>query len=93
MTGESMRRTVAITNPQGFHMRPMAAFVETARRFPCTVTVTRAGMAPVDGKNMLALMGLVALQGTELVIEAAGQRADEALDALVLVFERNYDEE
>jgi phosphotransferase system HPr (HPr) family protein len=93
MTGESARQTVVITNPQGFHMRPMAAFVEAAKRFPCSVTVTRAGMAPANGQSILSLMGLVAVQGTELVIEATGDRAAEALQALLLVLQRTYDEE
>lgn len=94
MTGESARQTVVITNPQGFHMRPMAAFVEAANRFPCAVAVTRAGKTEsVNGQSMLSLMGLVAVPGTELVIETTGPRAAEALQALLAVFERSYDED
>ena len=92
MTGDTLRQIVAITNPQGFHMRPMQAFVEAASRFPCAVTVTRAGKAPVNGKSMWGLLGLVAEQGTELVIEVAGPRAAEAMQALLLELQRGYDE-
>jgi phosphocarrier protein len=93
MAGESCRQTVAITNPHGFHMRPMAAFVEAANRFPCSITVARPGKSAVNGKSMLGLMGLNAPHGTELVIEVSGPNADEAMQALVLVFQRNYDDE
>src|SRR5262249_52199255 len=93
MTGDSVRQTVAITNPQGFHMRPMAAFAEAANRFPGSVTVSRSGMAPVNGKTMLALLGLNAPQGTELVIEVAGAGAAEAMEGLAVIFRRNFDEE
>jgi phosphotransferase system HPr (HPr) family protein len=93
MTGDSVRQTVAITNPHGFHMRPMAAFAEAANRFPCSVTVIRPGMAPANGKSMLALLGLNAPQGTELVIEVTGAGAAEAMQALVLILQRNFDEE
>jgi len=93
MHGEPLRQTVSITNPQGFHMRPMAAFVEAANRFPCRVTVLRSGKDPVNGKSMLGLLGLNAPEGTELVIEVTGPRADEALQALVVVLQRNFDEE
>ena len=93
MMGESLRQTVVIANPHGFHMRPMAAFVEAANRFPCTVTVLRAGKEPVNGKSMFALMGLVATEGTELVIEVTGPKAAEALQAIVMVFQRNFDDE
>ena len=74
-------------------MRPMAAFAEAANRFPCTVTVTRTGMEPINGKSMLALMGLIATQGTELVIEINGPNAKEAMQALVAVLQRNFDDE
>jgi phosphotransferase system HPr (HPr) family protein len=93
MAAETIRQTVAITNPHGFHMRPMAAFVEAANRFACNVTVTRAGKEPVNGKSMLGLMSLVADQGTELVIEVTGPNAGDALQALMLVLQRIYDEE
>jgi phosphotransferase system HPr (HPr) family protein len=93
MTGDSLRQTVAILNAHGFHMRPMAAFAEAANRFPCKVTVYRPGLDPVNGKSMLALLGLNAPQGTELVIEATGPRAAEALQALTLVFEHDFDDE
>lgn len=93
MTGDTLRHTVAITSPAGFHMRPMAAFAEAANRFPCNVTVLRDGKEPVNGKSMLGLMGLNAPPGTELLIEVAGPHADEALQALMQVFEHNFDEE
>ena len=93
MKGDSLQQTVTVTNPQGFHMRPMAAFVEAANRFPCAVTVTRGGMPPVNGKSILALMSLVAVEGTELMIEVTGSSAADALQALVLVFQRTYDDE
>src|SRR6516164_10824719 len=93
MTGDSVRQTVAITNPHGFHMRPMAAFAEAANRFSGSVSVIRSGMAPVNGKSMLALLGLNAPQGTELVIEVTGAGAADAMEVLALVFRRNFDEE
>ena len=94
MTGNSDRQTVTISNPAGFHMRPMAAFVEVANRFPGTVTVMRTDSSgAVNGKSMLSLMGLVAVPGTELLIEVNGPGAGEAMEALLEVFRRNFDEE
>jgi phosphocarrier protein HPr len=94
MTGNPQRQTVTINNPQGFHMRPMAAFVEVANRFPGTVTVMRPGGPPaVNGKSILSLMSLVASQGTDLLIEVTGPGSSEALQSLVEVLQRNFDEE
>jgi phosphotransferase system HPr-like phosphotransfer protein len=53
----------------------------------------RAGKAPVHGRSMLALMGLVADQGVELEIEVSGDGATEALCALLDVFKRNFEDE
>jgi phosphocarrier protein HPr len=84
MNGEPLRQTVVVTNPQGFHMRPMAAFAQTASRFESSVKVLREGQS-VNGKSILDLMLLAAAQGTELTLEVAGPDAGAALEALVAV--------
>jgi len=91
---ESLRQTVTITNPNGFHMRPIEAFIMAANRYPdCNVTVAKAGKDPANGRSMLALLELYSPAGTELVIEVSGPRAAAALQALVQVFQLNFDEE
>lgn len=82
MNGESLVQKVVISNPQGFHMRPMAAFAQLASRFESSVKVGREGQS-VNGKSILDLMLLAAAQGTELTLEVAGPDARNALDALV----------
>jgi phosphotransferase system HPr (HPr) family protein len=82
MTGETLRHKVVITNPQGFHMRPLTAFVEVARKFQSEVNVYKDSQRG-DGKSPLELMTLGAEQGSELVIEVSGSDAKAALDALV----------
>ena len=79
--GQTLRRTVVITNPNGLHMRPAAAFAEVAARFDSTVTVSRAN-TPVDGKDMLQLLLLAAECGTELELEISGPDAERAMDIL-----------
>lgn len=92
MTGETCRLSIAITNPQGFHMRPMQAFVETACRFACEVSVGIADKQPVNGRSMWGLLSLGAEQGMKIIIETTGDGAAEALKALAEVVERAYDE-
>jgi phosphotransferase system HPr (HPr) family protein len=82
MSGSPLRATVVVTNPQGFHMRPMAAFAELAARYQSDVAVRREDVR-VNGKSILDLMRLAAEQGTELTVEADGADAAAALDALV----------
>ena len=82
MSGETLRQKVVITNPQGFHMRPLTAFVELARKFQSAVFVCKDDQRS-NGKSPLELMTLGAEQGTELTLEVSGSDARAALDALV----------
>lgn len=83
---------VIITNPQGLHARPADLFVKIANRFESEIEVVKDGER-VDGKSILAILTLVALQGTELFIEARGRDADEALRALVDLVEQDFAED
>jgi phosphotransferase system HPr (HPr) family protein len=88
MNGEPLRCKVTITNPQGFHMRPMSAFVQLAGKFQSNVHVIRPDGQRIDGKSMLGLLSLAAEQGTELTLEVTGPDADAALPALAELMAR-----
>ena len=81
MNGEPLRRQVTITNPQGFHMRPVTKFAQLAGTFQSTVMVCK-GDQRVNGKSPLELMFLGADQGTQLTLEVSGSDAQAAIDAL-----------
>jgi phosphotransferase system HPr (HPr) family protein len=87
MNGQPLRQTVLITNPQGLHMRPSAAFAEAAGRFQSNVTVHYEGKA-VNGKSLWDLMLLAAMPNTELTLEVDGPDAPAALEALVAVLRK-----
>lgn len=93
MSGEALRQTVRIVNPQGFHMRPISAFIKCASQFQSTVQLAKEASEPVNGRSVLALMGLGAEQGAELTVEVSGPDAEEALKALVEVLSRPVEEE
>ena len=73
-----MRRRVVVANPNGLHMRPATAFAQAARAFRAAVTVWN-GEKRADGKSSLDLLLLTAEPGVELVREADG---DDAADAV-----------
>ena len=93
MNGEPLRRTFKVTNPNGLHMRPISAFVETALKFPCDIHVALAGKSRANGKSVLELMGLAAEQGSELIVEVAGPDAPQVMSALLEVLEKTPVEE
>jgi phosphotransferase system HPr (HPr) family protein len=85
------RRTVTINLKDGLHLRPVAQIVETVRRFGCTVRISKGDLA-ADAGNVLDLIPLRAEFGDTLVLEGTGDKAAEALDELVRLFESNFDD-
>jgi len=72
---------VVIQNPLGLHARPAMAFVDAANGYQSQVRVAKDGQV-VDGKSIMQLMMLAAVQGTELRLEAEGPDADAAVSEL-----------
>jgi phosphocarrier protein len=84
-------RQIEITNPLGLHMRPANVFVRLAHTFRSDVRVLHNGHS-INGKSILDLTSLAALQGTRLVIEARGDDAEAAVSALVELVETKFHE-
>jgi phosphotransferase system HPr (HPr) family protein len=68
MNGEVLQRKVTVTDPLGFHLRPLAAFAQRAKQFQSSVAVTK-GAQRVNGKSPLELMLLAAEQGVPVLAE------------------------
>ena len=71
---------VRLTNPAGLHARAAAKLVKVASEFESSVRVGHEKM--VDGKSILSLMMLAAVNGTNVKIEAEGPDEVRAIDAL-----------
>jgi phosphotransferase system HPr (HPr) family protein len=72
------RKNVVVRNRQGLHARPAALFVQVANKFDSRVTVMYNN-EKVNGKSIMGILMLGAEQGTEIIIEADGKDAQEAL--------------
>ena len=81
MSGERIERRVEIVNPLGFHARPAAEFVRLAGSFQCEVWLEKDGVE-VNAKSIMGVLMLAAEMGSELVIRANGDDAEDALAAL-----------
>ncbi len=86
------RRSVVIRNKFGLHARPAAEFVKLAGGFTADIWV-RKGETEVNGKSIMGVMMLAAEPGTELIIRASGPDAEDAVDELVLLVDRQFGEE
>ncbi len=72
---------VEIVNKFGLHARPAMKLVEMASSFQCAVEVSN-GTLTVDAKSIMSVMRLAATKGTRLTIEADGDDADDACQAM-----------
>jgi phosphocarrier protein len=85
-------RVLEIVNKKGLHARASAKFVQTAERFDANVRVTR-GNETVGGTSIMGLMMLAAAPGTLITVEATGNEATAALDALARLVASGFGEE
>ncbi|MGD9501752.1 MAG: HPr family phosphocarrier protein [Methyloceanibacter sp.] len=90
--GGSYFAEVTIPNKKGLHARASAQFVRCTAGFTAKVRVTREGHT-VGGTSIMGLMMLAAGQGHSILIEAEGQDAKAALEALVALVENGFGEE
>ena len=88
---QAIARTIVVNNQRGLHARAAARFVKTAARFDAFITVSKGGQT-VSGSSILGLMMLAAGPGTEIEINAEGDQALAAVEALCDLIEANFEE-
>ena len=83
---------IEIINKLGLHARASAKFVGIAGQFPCQIQAGRTLESMVDGKSIMAMMMLAAGKGTKVMIDTEGEKADEAMDALLALIADKFGE-
>jgi phosphocarrier protein len=76
-----IRTSVTISNKLGLHARASAKLTKTASGFRSEVFISR-GDRRVNAKSIMGVMMLAAGLGSEVRLEAQGEREQEAIDAL-----------
>ena len=77
-----IEQSVTIINKLGLHARAASKFVTVANGYSAEIHVTRDKQR-VNAKSIMGVMMLAAAQGSEIHIEAEGQDAEAAIDALI----------
>ncbi|RWC31895.1 MAG: HPr family phosphocarrier protein [Mesorhizobium sp.] len=89
----SAEATVVITHEVGLHARPSVKFTKLAKSFAAEVEIALAANGPwFDAKSIVKVMAAKAPKGTVLHIRASGDGANDAVDALVELVRRDFDE-
>ena len=80
-SGTVSSEPVLITNPTGLHARPAAVIAARARQFKSAVRLLR-GDGHANAKSLTSLMALEVAGGDQVIIEAAGEDAAQAVAVL-----------
>ncbi|TCH99144.1 HPr family phosphocarrier protein [Roseococcus sp. SYP-B2431] len=87
-----LKRSIKIVNSRGLHARAAAKLVALAERYSACLSLSRCGQT-VPACSIMGLMMLGAGQGSEVVLEAEGWDAREALDAVAGLIEAGFHED
>lgn len=80
---------VTVVNETGLHSRPADLFVRTAKLYESKIEVFK-GDRTADAKNIIKVILLNVVEGTEITITADGSDENEAVDALVSLVSSNF---
>jgi phosphocarrier protein HPr len=91
-TDGAIVKIASIRNQRGLHARAAAKFVKLAGSFNAQIRVIKGDM-DVSGTSIMGLMMLAAGIGTDVELRASGTQSTEAMQALLDLIERKFDEE
>lgn len=83
---------IVISNKLGLHARAAAKLTQLASGFNSEIYITRDTQR-VNAKSIMGVMMLAAGLGVTVRVDATGDDADQALDAIRVLFENKFGEE
>ena len=86
---EQANAETTILNKYGFHVRPSTQFMQKAREYQSDISVEVENVR-ADGKSIMQLMALGAMQGAVVKIIAKGPDAQQAVAALVSLIQGRF---
>jgi phosphocarrier protein len=85
-------RDFTISNKLGLHARPSAQLTQAASRFSSDIHISR-GARRVNAKSIMGVMMLAAGQGSTVTVEAEGEDAEQAVQAIGQLINDGFGEE
>ena len=86
-------RTAVIGSSVGLHARPAAVFVQAVTEAGLPVRIGRPGTPGAPANSMLAIMALGAKHGDTVELACEAEGADDVLERLAALLERDLDAE
>jgi phosphocarrier protein len=85
-------REFTINNKLGLHARPSAQVTQVASKFASDIHIARNGRR-VNAKSIMGVMMLAAGQGTIVTVDAEGDDAQAAVDAIGALIDGGFGED
>ena len=86
-----LSQEITIVNRLGLHARAAAQLVRMANEYPCDIHLDKDGQVS-NAKSVMEVLMLGAPVGTSIKISADGEKEEEALRAIVALFEARFHE-
>ncbi|MBN1272607.1 MAG: HPr family phosphocarrier protein [Candidatus Aminicenantes bacterium] len=86
-----IKKEVLIKNKLGLHARAAVKFVNLANRFASSVKIIKDG-EEIDGKSILGILTLAAVQGSVITLKILGKDEKEAFKALSALINDKFEE-
>lgn len=77
-----------VTDPEGIHARPAGELVKEAKKYKCSIKLTKDGKS-ADCKKIFGIMGLAVKNGTAITISFDGEDEDAALEDISKFMQEN----
>ena len=87
-----IKKKLEIQNKLGLHARAAVKFVNLANRFTSSIKIIKDG-SEVDGKSVLGILTLAAVQGSEIQLNVSGKDEKMALQALSDLIDDKFQED
>jgi phosphocarrier protein HPr len=86
-----IEKEVLIRNKLGLHARAAVKFVNLANRYSASVKVIKDD-TEIDGKSILGILTLAAIQGSSVALRVSGKDEEEAMKALTALVKDKFGE-
>jgi phosphotransferase system HPr (HPr) family protein len=86
-----IEKEVPIRNKLGLHARAAVKFVNLANRYSASVKVLKDD-TEIDGKSILGILTLAAVQGSSVMLRVSGKDQEEAMKALTALVKDKFGE-
>ena len=90
---DTAQGSVVITHDVGLHARPSVKLTKLAKGFTSTIAIAGAAEGPwIDAKSIVKVMAMKVKQNATLFVRASGADAQAAVDAVIDLVRRDFDE-